>query len=79
MFGFTNDAIISILRHMLTFLGGWVVAKGWLSADVANQLIGAIVTIVGILFGQFFHAQSNGAIKTKSVTPNAEALTNVTN
>lgn len=70
MYGLQPDVAISILRHILTFIGGMVVARGWISADVAAQLTGAVVTIVSLLYAAFFHAASNGSIVTQSTTPN---------
>ena len=80
MFGLTTDAIMSILRHLLTFVGGLVVAKGWITADVAGELSGALVTIIGALFATFFHATSNGVLQAVSTTPNIGLVNaNVTN
>lgn len=71
MFGFTPDAIISLLRHVLTFVAGIIVAKGWITADMAAQLVGGVIAVVGVLFAAFFHASSNGTVPTISTTPNA--------
>ena len=70
MFGLSTDLMMSLLRHLLTFVGGLIVAKGWMGADVMAQLSGAIVTIAGALFASFFHAQSNGSIPTISTVSN---------
>jgi hypothetical protein len=43
-----NDSIKSVLRHGLSFGGGFLVAKGVISADQANELIGAFVTLLGV-------------------------------
>jgi hypothetical protein len=77
MFGMSTDVMMSLLRHLLTFVGGLIVAKGWMSADVMAQLSGALVTIAGALFASFFHAQSNGIIPTLSTTSNMIGATNV--
>ena len=39
---------MGISRHVLTLAAGWLVAKGHVSGDDANQLVGALVAIVGI-------------------------------
>lgn len=70
MYGSLPDLLISLLRHILTFLGGIIVARGWVDAETATQLVGALITLVGILFSAFFHAASNGTVPTMSVTPN---------
>lgn len=38
---------LGIIRHVLTFAGGFVVAKGWVDEATMAQIAGAIVTIVG--------------------------------
>lgn len=45
------DQIASILRHILTFGGGFVVAKGWISAEALPGVVGALVTIAGVIWG----------------------------
>ncbi len=76
MFGFSTDVMMSILRHLLSMVGGIIIAKGWLTADAMSQLTGAIVTIVPVIFAGFFHAQSNGSISTLSTTSNMTGTTN---
>lgn len=46
-----KDTLLSILRHLLTFGGGFVVAKGYLSESLVTQLIGAVPAAVGWLWG----------------------------
>ena len=41
-----QSAIIALLRHLLTFIGGTLVAKGLLDATALTELIGAIITLV---------------------------------
>ena len=41
-----QSAIIALLRHLLTFIGGTLVAKGLLDATTLTELIGAIITLV---------------------------------
>lgn len=43
-----NESIKSIVRHGLSFGGGFLVAKGLVSVDQANELAGAVITIMGI-------------------------------
>ncbi len=69
MYGTLPDTLIALLRHLLTFIAGIVVARGWISADMAAQLVGALIGLIGIAFSAFFHAGSNGTIPTQSTTP----------
>lgn len=43
-----NDSIKSIIRHGLSFGGGFLVAKGLVTLDQANELAGAVITVAGI-------------------------------
>jgi hypothetical protein len=82
MYGIKTDFLLSVLRHILTAAGTFVVAKGWISADMSGQLVGAIITIASVAFALTFHGTSNGAIDTVSTTsnaiPNVQTRTTVT-
>lgn len=43
-----KDAILGIVRHVLTFAGGYVAAKGIVDQALVNEGIGAVMTIIGI-------------------------------
>jgi hypothetical protein len=43
-----KQSILGIVRHILTFAGGYVAAKGIADQAMVNEAIGAIMTIVGI-------------------------------
>jgi len=43
-----NDSIKSIVRHGLLFGGGFLVAKGLVTVDQANELAGAVITLLGV-------------------------------
>lgn len=42
------DMIAGLVRHLLTFGGGWMVAKGIFDEATANELVAGIMTIAGI-------------------------------
>ena len=42
-----KDMILGIGRHVLTFGGGFLVAKGWLSADELSQGVELILGTAG--------------------------------
>lgn len=46
-----RESILSIVRHILTFGGGFVVAKGWIDSVTLQSAIGAVITIVGVVWG----------------------------
>lgn len=40
--------VLGIVRHVLTFGGGMLTAQGWGEASDWDQIIGAILTLVGV-------------------------------
>jgi len=45
-----NSTLSSLIRHGLTAAGGFLVAKGLASADQVNELAGAIIAVMGIVW-----------------------------
>lgn len=43
----TNPQTLGIIRHILTLLGGMLVALNWLPQEVVDTLTGAIIGIAG--------------------------------
>lgn len=43
-----KQSILGIVRHILTFAGGYIAAKGIVDQAMVNEAIGAIMTIAGI-------------------------------
>ena len=43
-----QSAIIALLRHLLTFIGGTLVAKGLLDATALQEIIGALITLISV-------------------------------
>jgi positive regulator of sigma E activity len=43
-----QSAVIALLRHLLTFIGGTLVAKGILDSAALTEIIGAIISIVSV-------------------------------
>ena len=46
----TQDRILGILRHTLTFAGGFLVTKGLADETMITDLTGATLTIVGVVW-----------------------------
>tara|TARA_B110000014_G_C19834369_1_gene432675 strand:+ start:219 stop:377 length:159 start_codon:yes stop_codon:yes gene_type:complete len=42
--------ILGILRHVLTFGGGYIAAKGWLPEEAMPEVIGAVMTVIGTVW-----------------------------
>ncbi len=43
-----NQIIIAFLRHILTFIGGTVVAKGLLDEATMTELVGAALSFISM-------------------------------
>ena len=62
-----NANLASLIRHILTAAGGFIVAKGLASADQVSELAGAAVSISGVAWSIY-----NNKKKAKSDAPKAE-------
>ena len=60
-----NPNISSLLRHGLSALGGFLVAKGLASADQVAEISGAAVTIIGAAWSIWKNKQSATAAPVK--------------
>ena len=49
----SQNVIMAIIRHGLTFLGGILIAKGVLSESAASEISGLIMTAVGTIWSIF--------------------------
>lgn len=45
-----KESILGVIRHILTSAGGAVAAQGHLTSDDASLAVGAIVTLVGVIW-----------------------------
>jgi hypothetical protein len=46
----TWDKVSGIIRHALTFGGGFLVAKGIVPEGMLEEAVGALMTIIGIIW-----------------------------
>ena len=46
----TKEQILGIVRHSLTFIGGIVVAKGYIDNSTVTEIVGAVVTFAGTVW-----------------------------
>ena len=59
-----KDTILSIIRHTLTFGGGFLVAKGLLSDSTIATAIPAVVTAIGAVWGAYDEYRAAKAAKS---------------
>lgn len=45
-----KEQVLGVVRHVLTFGGGYVVAKGFLDEATMTAVVGAIITLGGALW-----------------------------
>jgi len=45
-----RDQIFGVARHVLTFLGGFLVVKGYLDEGLLNELIGGALALAGTIW-----------------------------
>lgn len=68
------EQVSSILRHILTFGGGFIVAKGWISAEALPGVIGAIITIGGVVWGAL-KGTPTAIVASAAALPNTTVVT----
>ena len=42
-----KEQVLGVFRHVLTFIGGTLITKGIFDPELANEVIGAVVTVIG--------------------------------
>lgn len=60
-----NANLSSLIRHLLSAAGGFLVAKGLASADQIAELSGAAVSIIGIAWSIFKNKKDSAAPKAE--------------
>ena len=53
------DQVLSFVRTLLNFAGGWVVAKGWTDNGTMTQVIGAVMTLAAAGWGFAVHSDTS--------------------
>jgi hypothetical protein len=46
----TKDQTLGVIRHILTFAGGVLMAQGVVSEGMASDLVGALMTLIGTIW-----------------------------
>jgi hypothetical protein len=44
------DKILGIIRHILTFAGGYLAGQGLIDEGQIEVVVGAIITIIGVIW-----------------------------
>ena len=43
----SKEQILGVVRHTLTFIGGFLVTKGLIEESMLQEVLGAVVTLLG--------------------------------
>jgi|CXWL01.1.fsa_nt_gi hypothetical protein len=46
----TVEQWLGLVRHLLTFAGGWMVSMGYFDEGTMQELIGAAITVIGAVW-----------------------------
>jgi hypothetical protein len=46
----TWDTVQQLVRIIMQIAAGWMLNKGWITADMVNTLVGALVSVGGIIW-----------------------------
>jgi hypothetical protein len=46
----SKEKVLGIVRHILTFAGGIIVAKGFIQETATEELIGGLMTLMGVIW-----------------------------
>jgi hypothetical protein len=46
----TKEQIFGVVRHILTFAGGFLVVKGYFDEAILNELIGGTIALAGTVW-----------------------------
>jgi len=45
-----KNQILGITRHILTFVGGFLVVRGYVDESTVTEIIGSVVTLAGLIW-----------------------------
>jgi len=45
-----KEQILGVFRHILTFVGGTLITKGIFDPELANEIVGTVVTVIGTVW-----------------------------
>lgn len=66
-----KDVILAGIRQLLTFAGGFVVAKGWLDTETMVAVAGALVTIVSAAWAIITKTKDTETVKAANTVLSA--------
>lgn len=67
------DATLGLIRHFLTFGGGMIVTSGLIDQSGMESLVGAAVTIVGVVWSSYNAFRKEKALNAAIAAPVGKA------
>jgi len=65
-----KEQISGIFRHVLTFIGGFLITKGLVDETFVTEVVGALSTIIGAVWSFFAKTPANvPPVETPAETP----------
>ncbi|KMO39180.1 hypothetical protein VQ02_10425 [Methylobacterium variabile] len=68
-----QDQLTTLLRTLLQFGGGIAVGRGWIDADTATTLTGALVTLLVTVWGLYVRRNA-GLVASAAAVPSVQAI-----
>ena len=65
----TWEMLEGFVRHLLTMIGGILVAKGWVDDATAASLVGAALTIAGFLWSMLNKKKVESKVEAALMMP----------
>lgn len=63
----TSDQITGVLRAVLAGIGGFVLAKGWITSEMWTWITGGVVTIGPIIWTWFANRPASIAVAAQAI------------
>ncbi len=73
--------VAGILRAILTFAGGFLVARGWVTAEALPEIVAAVLTLGGVVWTVMTHTQAATVSQAAAIVPvsaTSQALVGIT-
>ncbi|MCF4125365.1 Pam3-gp28 family putative phage holin [Methylobacterium sp. SyP6R] len=67
------EQLTALLRTLLQFGGGIAVGRGWIDADTATTLTGALVTLIVTIWG-LYARRNTGLVAAAAAVPTVKAI-----
>lgn len=65
----TQDDVLALVRHLLTTLGGGLIAHGYVSSDQWSQIVGGIIALGVAGWSLYQKSQQRKAVAIALATP----------